>query len=326
MIKKYAIFLLLTCIGMGCFAQLRNVNDCLPFMPERKDNLVRTIKQYEPSTVVMGARKLLSTTYYNRQGYEVVDGTEMTFDTLNRLTRRLSLRRVWKEEKQASVWDTEYVQQIEYTPDGVVGYCRTVTYGRWCACDSSVSEYRLVRAMRQTGVGVTLCRYDYSSEEYRDGELSETSHDSCLFQRDFNDNGKLLREVFACGQPDMFDYETIYAYDSKGRKQYEKHYYYGGGDSLVYRYSATGSVIEKSGKAWGEGFEADIFNTFRPDGTPSERTEIWYPAEWNYGENPETRTIIRTWYDNKGSVIRTEDAQSTHPTLEFDIEYWEPSL
>ena len=138
--------------------------------------------------------------------------------------------------------------------------------------------------------------------------------------------GQLLREVFACGQPDMFDYETIYAYDSKGRKQYEKHYYYGGGDSLVYRYSATGSVIEKSGKAWGEGFEADIFNTFRPDGTPSERTEIWYPAEWNYGENPETRTIVRTWYDNKGSVIRTEDAQSTHPTLEFDIEYWEPSL
>ena len=45
------------------------VNCCLRFMPTRVGGGVRTVREYRPSTVVMGSRELLATTHYDRHGY-----------------------------------------------------------------------------------------------------------------------------------------------------------------------------------------------------------------------------------------------------------------
>ncbi len=53
------------------------VNDCLRFMPTRVTTGVRTVREYRPSTVVMGARELLATTHYDRQGYMTMSGRKI---------------------------------------------------------------------------------------------------------------------------------------------------------------------------------------------------------------------------------------------------------
>lgn len=306
------------------------VNDCLRFMPTRVTTGVRSVREYRPSTVVMGARELRATTYYDKQGYmtyqrrgsEMPDTTEHLYDSLGRLVWWSRAERRWDDDSQRMVWSTLFVEYLEYTPDGVVGLNRMVVYDRiGSVVDTSVATYTLVHLARSTGVGITECDYAYYERESAGGVVEEQT-DYCRFRREYDERGRLVRQSYVddVGSRGLDNYEVRYAYDSQGRVLYEITCSAGGCDSLGYRYSALGGVVEKSGKSWMQGIESDIFISCRPDGSPLERTEISYPQEWDYGEYPEQRSITRTWYDAMGSVIREEGAEGT---LEYDVEYWE---
>ena len=306
------------------------VNDCLRFMPRRVTTGVRTVREYRPSTVVIGARELLATTHYDRQGYmtyqrrgsDMPDTTELTYDSLGRLVRWSRAERRWDDDSQRMVWGTLYVESLEYTPDGLVSLDQLVVYERvGSEIDTSVVTYTLVHLRHSTGMGITECDYAYYERESQGGVVEER-RDYCRFRREYDEKGRLVRVSYTddVGSRGMDNYEVRYAYDAQGRKQYERNYFYGGSDSLGYRYSALGGVVEKSGKEWAEGMETDIFISCRPDGSPLESTHISYPQEWDYGENPEQRSIVRRWYDAMGSVIREEGLDGTR---EFDVEYWE---
>lgn len=313
--------------GMEGYAE---VNDCLRFIPRRVTTGVRTVREYRPSTVVMGARELLATTHYDRQGYmtyqrrgsEMPDTTELTYDSLGRLVRWSRAERRWDDDSQRMVWGTLYVESLEYTPDGLVSLDQLVVYERvGSEIDTSVVTYTLVHLRHSTGMGITECDYAYYERESQGGAVEER-RDYCRFRREYDEKGRLVRVSYTddVGSRGMDNYEVRYAYDAQGRKQYERNYFYGGSDSLGYRYSALGGVVEKSGKEWAEGIETDIFISCRPDGSPLESTHISYPQEWDYGENPEQRSIVRRWYDAMGSMIREEGLDGTR---EFDVEYWE---
>ena len=313
--------------GMEGYAE---VNDCLRFVPRRVTTGVRTVREYRPSTVVMGSRELLATTHYDRQGYmtyqrrgsDMPDTTELTYDSLGRLVRWSRAERRWDDDSQRMVWGTLYVESLEYTPDGLVSLDQLVVYERvGSEIDTSVVTYTLVHLRHSTGMGITECDYAYYERESQGGVVEER-RDYCRFRREYDEKGRLVRVSYTddVGSRGMDNYEVRYAYDAQGRKQYERNYSYGGSDSLGYRYSALGGVVEKSGKEWAEGMETDIFISCRPDGSPLESTHINYPQEWDYGENPEQRSIVRRWYDAMGSVIREEGLDGT---VEFDVEYWE---
>jgi hypothetical protein len=278
----------------------------------------------------MGARELLATTHYDRHGYmtyqrrgsEMPDTTERTYDSLGRLVQWCRAERRWDDDSQRMVWGTLYVESLEYTPDGLVSLDQLVVYDRvGSEIDTSVVTYTLVHLARSTGMGITECDYAYYERESAGGVVEER-RDNCRFRREYDERGRLVRESYTddVGSRGLDNYEVRYAYDAQGRKQYERNYFYGGSDSLGYRYSALGGVVEKSGKEWAEGIETDIFISCRPDGSPLESTHISYPQEWDYGENPEQRSIVRRWYDAMGSVIREEGLDGTR---EFDVEYWE---
>ena len=298
------------------------VNDCLRFMPTRVTDHVRTVQEYEPSIVVMGRRKLLKTTYYDRHGYETREGWEYTYDSLDRLVGWTAMEHRWDNENQRMRWDTTFDAHIEYTPEGLVSLYRFITYDRiGDAIDTTVVTYRLVHLVRSTDRGITECDYAYTERPVPD-RLTEEATDTCRFRREYDEKGRLVRERYTddVGSRGMDNYEVRYAYDEQDRKQYERNYFYGGSDSLGYRYSALGGVVEKSGKEWAEGFETDIFISCRPDGSPLESTHISYLQEWDYGENPEQRSVTRRWYDAMGSLIREEGLDGTR---EYDVEYWE---
>ena len=305
------------------------VNDCLRFMPRRVTTGVRTVREYRPSTVVMGARELLATTHYDRQGYmtyqrrgsEMPDTTELTYDSLGRLVRWSRAERRWDDDSQRMVWGTLYVESLEYTPDGLVSLDQLVVYERvGSEIDTSVVTYTLDHLRHSTGMGITECDYAYYERESQGGVVEER-RDYCRFRREYDEKGRLVRVSYTddVGSRGMDNYEVRYVYDAQGRKQYERNYFYGGSDSLGYRYSALGGVVEKSGKEWAEGMETDIFISCRPDGSPLESTHISYPQEWDYGDNPEQRSITRRWYNAMGDLIREETSDHT---LEYDVEYW----
>lgn len=298
------------------------VNDCLRFMPIRMTNHVRVVRQYEPSTVVMGARKLEKTTYYDRQGYETRDGMEYAYDSLDRLVGWTGMERRWDNDSQRMEWDMTFDAHIDYSPEGLVSFYHFIAYERAGSfIDTTVVTYRLIHLVSSTGVGITECDYAYTevSTAVRGGY---TYTDTCRFRREYDDKGRLLRESYTddVGSRGLDNYEVRYAYDPQGRKLYEKNRFYGGSDSIGYRYSALGGVVEKSGKEWAEGFETDIFFSCRPDGSPLESTHISYQQEWDYGDNPEQRSITRRWYNAMGDLIREETSDHT---LEYDVEYWE---
>ena len=306
------------------------INDCLRFMPARVTNEVRSVREYRPSTVVMGARELLATTLYDRQGYmayqrrgsEMPDTTERTYDSLGRLVRWSRAEHRWDDDSQRMVWSTLYVESLDYTPDGLVSLDQLVVYDRvGSVVDTSEVTYTLVHLRHSTGLGITECDYAYYERESAGG-VAEERTDYCRFRREYDDKGRLLHQSYTddVGSRGLDNYEERYAYDSQGRVLYEIKCSTGGCDSLGYRYSALGGVVEKSGKSWVQGIESDIFISCRPDGSPLESTEISYPQEWDYGENPEQRSITRKWYDAMGSVIREEGLDGTR---EFDVEYWE---
>jgi len=296
------------------------------FLPQPVNGGIRRIRAYKPSTVVMGRRELLRTTLYDRQGHmiydrsqsEMPDSIERTYDSQGRLVEWRRVERRWDDDSQRMVWNNLFVEHIDYTPDGVVGLCRCVNYDRaYNITDTTVITYRLIHLVRGTGHGVTECDYAYCER----GAM-EVLTDTCHFRREYDDKGRLVREEYTddVGSRGLDNYEVRYAYDPQGRKAYMLRTFYGGSDSLAYRYNALGGVVEKSGKSWVQGYESDIFISCRPDGSPLERTEITYPEEWDYGENPEQRTISRFWYNAMGDLIREEGPEGTR---EYDVEYWE---
>ena len=322
MLKRLFLFVALLGVGYMAEAQMAEVNDCLRFMPWRVRNHLRVVREYEPSTVVMGARKLIKTTYYDHHGYETREGWEYMYDSLDRLAGWTVMERRWDNDSQRMVWDTMSVEQFEYTPDGLVSLDHFVAYDRvGGAIDTTVVTYRLIHLVRGTGLGITECDYLYTERPAPD-RLTEEVTDTCRFRREYDEKGRLVWESYTdeVGSRGMDNYEVRYAYDAQGRKQYEKNRFYGGSDSLGYRYSALGGVVEKSGKEWAEGFETDIFISCRPDGSPLESTHISYQQEWDYGDNPEQRIITRKWYNAMGIVIREEGSDGTR---EYDVEYWE---
>ena len=320
--KRFVLIVAMIGVGLAAEAQLSEVNDCLRFMPIRMTNHIRVVREYEPSTVVMGARKLIKTTYYDRHGYETREGWEYTYDSLDRLAGWTVMERRWDNDSQDLVWTAMAVEHFEYTPDGLVSLDRLVSYDRvGGAIDTTVVTYRLIHLVSSTGLGITECDYAFTEVSTAVGE-GDTLTDTCRFRREFDAQGRLVRQSYVddVGSRGLDNYEVRYAYDAQGRKQYEKNRFYGGSDSLGYRYSALGGVVEKSGKEWAEGFETDIFVSCRPDGSPLESTHISYPQEWDYGDNPEQRSITRKWYNAMGIVIREEGSEGTR---EYDVEYWE---
>ena len=325
----FCLLVSITVVAQHASGSYDKVNDCLRFMPTRVTNHVRSVREYRPSTVVMGARELWATTRYDRQGYmtyyrrgvEMPDSVERRYDSLDRLVQWCRAERRWDDDSQRMVWSRLFVEHLEYTPDGLVSLDSLVVYDRvGSVIDTSVASYALVHLVRNTGVGITECDYAYYERESTGGVEEQT--DTCRFRREYDDRGHLLRETYTddLGSRGLSNYEKRYTYDSQGRVLCEIVCGTGGCDSLGYRYGSHGGVVEKSGKSWEQGIESDIFYSCRPDGSPLEGTEISYPEEWDYGENPEQRSIIRTWYDAMGSVIREEGPDGT---LEYDVEYWE---
>ena len=318
----FCMLVSMTAVAQQGWEGYSEVNDCLRFMPWRVRDHLRVVREYQPSTVVMGARKLIKTTYYDRHGYETHEGREYTYDSLDRLAMWIVLERRWDNDSQRMVWDTVFDAHIDYSPEGLVSLYRFVDYDRiGSAIDTTVVTYRLIHLVRSTSLGVTECDYLYTERPAPDGVTEEVT-DTCRFRREYDEKGRLVWESYTndVGSRGMDSYEVSYAYDAQGRIQYEKNRFYGGSDSLGYRYSALGGVVEKSGKEWAEGFETDIFISCRPDGSPLESTHISYQQEWDYGDNPEQRSITRRWYNAMGDLIREETSDHT---LEYDVEYWE---
>lgn len=319
-------FLLLAVCGGTVVAQSSWVGDDMPFLPYRNNTHLRCVKEYEPSTVVMGARSLQKTTYYDRHGYEVADDVENQYDSLGRMVRQVKLEYRFNEECQCKRWDTVLVRQVVYSPEGLVSLYRS-TYYEWhlAAVDTAYVTYRLLHFSYTTGIGVTRCDYAYCEESLPShiyGSDRDVILDTVVCLRDFDEKGRLLRQLYVGGSRGLDDEEVRYTYDEYGRVAYELHSFYGGYDSLEYRYNDAGDLMEKIGKRWEQGEEADIFESCQPNGTPIEHTEIWYPSSWDYGENPENRIVNRFKYDSHGNLMRWENASAIRPVLEYDNEYY----
>ena len=324
--KRFALSVVLLVCWIAANAQISEVNDCLRFLPSRMANHVRSVKEYQLSTEAAGTRKLVATTRYDRQGYmtyhrngsEMPDSIECTYDSLNRLVQWKRAEHRWDNDSQRMVWSSLIVENLDYTPDGMVSLDRVVIYDRVnCKIDTTVITYRLIH-LERSGRGVTACDYAYCERGALD-DVVTVETDTCRFRREYDTEGHLLHQTYTdeVGSRGLDNYKVSYAYDREGRELYEITCSYGGCDSMAYRYNAQGNVVEKSGKSWVQGIESDIIVRFSPEGLPLERTEISYPPE---GDESAERSVTRTWYDAKGSVVRKENSDYT---MEYEVEYWE---
>lgn len=324
--KQFALSVVLLVCWIAASAQISEVNDCLRFLPSRMANHVRSVKEYQLSTEAAGTRKLVATTRYDRQGYmtyhrngsEMPDSIECTYDSLNRLVQWKRAERRWDNDSQRMVCSSLIVENLDYTPDGLVSLDRMVIYDRVNSkIDTTVITYRFIH-LERSGWGVTACDYAYCERGSLD-EVVTVETDTCRFRREYDTKGHLLRQTYTdeVGSRGLDSYKVSYAYDREGRVLYEITCSYGGCDSMAYRYGAKGNVVEKSGKSWVQGIESDIIVRFSPEGFPLERTVVFYPQEGDESWEP---SVTRTWYDAKGSVVRKENSDYT---MEYEVEYWE---
>ena len=324
--KQFALSVVLLVCWIAANAQISEVNDCLRFLPSRMANHIRSVKEYQLSTEAAGTRKLVATIRYDRQGYmtyhrngsEMPDSIECTYDSHNRLVQWKRAEHRWDNDSQRMVWSSLIVENLDYTPDGLVSLDRLVIYDRVNSkIDTTVITYRLIH-LERSGRGVTACDYAYCERGALD-DVVTVETDTCRFRREYDTEGHLLHQTYTdeVGSRGLDNYMVSYAYDREGRELYEITCSYGGCDSMAYRYSAQGNVVEKSGKSWVQGIESDIIVRFSPEGLPLERTEISYPPE---GDESAERSVTRTWYDAKGSVVRKENSDYT---MEYEVEYWE---
>jgi len=324
--KQFALSVVLLVCWIAANAQISEVNDCLRFLPSRMANHIRSVKEYQLSAEAAGTRKLVATTRYDRQGYmtyhrqgsEMPDSIECTYDSLNRLVQWKRAERRWDNDSQRMVCSSLIVENLDYTPDGLVSLDRMVIYDRVNSkIDTTVVTYRFIH-LERSGWGVTACDYAYCERGSLD-EVVTVETDTCRFRREYDTKGHLLRQTYTdeVGSRGLDSYKVSYAYDREGRVLYEITCSYGGCDSMAYRYGAKGNVVEKSGKSWVQGIESDIIVRFSPEGFPLERTVVFYPQEGDESWEP---SVTRTWYDAKGSVVRKENSDYT---MEYEVEYWE---
>ena len=269
--KRLALTLVLVGCWVAANAQMSEVNDCLRFLPSRMANHIRTVKAYRLSTEAAGARRLVATTRYDRQGYktyhrqgsEMPDSIECTYDSLNRLVQWKRAECRWDNDSQRMVCSSLIVENLDYTPDGLVSLDRMVIYDRVNSkIDTTVITYRFIH-LERSGWGVTACDYAYCERGSLD-EVVTVETDTCRFRREYDTEGHLLRQTYTdeVGSRGLDSYKVSYAYDREGRVLYEITCSYGGCDSMAYRYGAKGNVVEKSGKSWVQGIESDIIVRF----------------------------------------------------------------
>lgn len=298
--------------------------EALPFMPSRDSTHLSCVTEYEPSTVVMGARSLKSISHYDRQGYLHDEATKNQYDDFDRLVGRIETYRYWDDVIQAVRCDTTYRIRIDYSVEGLVDRFRTISCHRTSAgFDSTIEDIRLVRYDYDDWLGITRCVYSkevssFAALGHYRARLTGHSIDTLILERQFDSLGRLLREAYRGGAEALGDYEKLYGYDDSGRILYEIRRDDWGRDSLGYRYNSLGNLIEKSGKSWTPEQESDVTIIYRPDGSPKEKTTIYYEEDWDYGANPENRVIERLYYDKHGNLTRKE----AETVREYDNEYW----
>ena len=134
--KRFALSVVLLVCWIAASAQISEVNDCLHFLPSRMANHVRTVREYLLPIEAGGARRLVATIRYDRQGYmtyhrngaEMPDSIECTYDSHNRLVQWKRAEHRWDNDSQRMVWSSLIVENLDYTPDGLVSLDRLVIY------------------------------------------------------------------------------------------------------------------------------------------------------------------------------------------------------
>ena len=209
-------------------------------------------------------------------------------------------------------------QYFEYSAP-VVSQDSIVIYGE----ESIIEDISLVQFDYDEVLGITRCVYSkevtsFAAFAHYRAHPAGYSEDILILERQFDTLGRLLREAYRGGAEALGDYEKLYGYDDLGRILYEIRKDDLGRDSLGYRYNSLGNLIEKSGKSWNLEQESDVTIIYRPDGSPMEKTTIFYEEDWDYGANPENRIIERIYYDKHGNITRKE----AENVREYDNEYW----
>lgn len=320
---KVVPLILALLLSVSLRAQTLWAVETLPFMPPRDSTHLSCVTEYEPSTVVMGARSLMGIRHYDRQGYLRDEATKNQYDDFNRLVGRIEVYRYWDDVLQDVRCDTTLSLHIHYSTEGLVDRFRNVSCHRTSAgFDSTIEDIRLVRFDYDDELGFTRCVYSkevtsFAALGHYRAHSTGHSVDTLMLERQFDSLGRLLRETYRGGAEALGDYEKRYGYDDSGRVLYEIRIDDWGRDSLGYRYNILGNLIEKSGKSWTIGQESDVTIIYRPDGSPMEKTTIFYEEDWDYGANPENRTIERVYYDKHGNITRKE----AENVREYDNEY-----
>ena len=240
--KQFALSVVLLVCWIAANAQISEVNDCLRFLPSRMANHIRSVKEYQLSTEAAGTRKLVATIRYDRQGYmtyhrngsEMPDSIECTYDSHNRLVQWKRAEHRWDNDSQRMVWSSLIVENLDYTPDGLVSLDRVVIYDRVNSkIDTTVITYRLIH-LERSGRGVTACDYAYCERGALD-DVVTVETDTCRFRREYDTEGHLLHQTYTdeVGSRGLDNYKVSYAYDREGRELYEITCSYGGCDSMA---------------------------------------------------------------------------------------------
>ncbi len=332
--KRALTAIILFLSTLTAFAQTSWVGVNLPWMVERRDNGVKSIRQYIPSDSVMGARQLVKTTYYDRHGYETSPQIDLQYDTLGRLVQRLE-----KQERTIAgvlFTDTVRIQTLRYSPDGLVSHYSDVSLrilgNSWYSSmiDTHIVTYQLVGMHLQSGLGVTRCTYrrsnvwrpaSYFGIDRKDGAGQPyNTEETCRCERTFDTLGRLLTEVAEDCNEGLHSYGREYVYDEHGRILQEYRSSYEQQDSLYYQYNILGELIGMNGVGYSEDMKIDIHIRCQPNGLPLEESTTW----WNIYEegDPDSypQIILRTYYNKSGDVTKT--AYPGEPVYEYDYEYW----
>lgn len=317
--KRTSTLLLWMAMTAASFGQAEWVMDASLWLPQRKTNHLRSLRTYIPSDSIMGARRLESTAYYDRHGYQTSDSIRLGYDDEGRLTERLVLAPSHGTPSQG--YDTIVRQRIYYSPEGLVAYFAEESFQHWghTSYSDTVTEiYQLISHKYSTSHGITECRY---RRTYSDPDKGLLIIDSCGHLREFDSLGRMIRQRRWQMNEDFHD-EKI-SYGSDGRKQFtifQSGYWH---DSTAYQYNQRGELISSSGELSEGQTVMAHFASYRPNGTPILETTIEYSYDPELEDYDRTLGITtRCYYDSHGTLIRYENPLQPHPVVEYDPEYW----
>lgn len=302
--------------------------DNLPFMPKRNKTHLHTVRKYELSNQVMGKRTLLETTYWDRHGYELLPNTRMAFDSLGRLTDRLVEVETYDADGLLPILEPLTQQHVEYGPEGVVRYFRTIEYKRYQGSipDTEATTYRLIDYATAEGRGIVKCVYRRSHTIAQAAvyeRIPVTTYDTLVCECVLDGSGRLIQQYVEGTPNGQGDYQRYFYYDDNGRRIKRKRINKESIDSIEYQYNIMSELIGWTGKGLSEGTEFDIFARCQPNGTMTQRTVIWHIMQFDEISEQwmPVQTNFRTYFDERGNVSRTEEPDM--PFIEFDNEYWE---